>query len=213
MLHWGFWEWLAYSVTFAAAILLATDAGIKQSVEMRIKFKGLIDNRYWGFTPLALMLVGGTIFLARTILGTHDLPQQADVAAHSQVKTIEQDHPDAPLEKTKGPYDDVSNNDLKLVARELSNKIDQLLRDKYRKEDENRKLNPTDRAKADLIDEDELSRNFRNTFGTDVTGISREIAERINNRSAAIILPTGQIGIGFIIGTQNDLTYYASRLP
>jgi hypothetical protein len=65
MAEWGFWEWVAYSALFVAAIILATDQGIKMAPDLASTARGLLANSIWAFTPLALVLIATGILVGR----------------------------------------------------------------------------------------------------------------------------------------------------
>jgi hypothetical protein len=63
MRDWVFWEWVAYSALFVAAIITAADQGVKLSSEMLSRFSVLIGSPYWAFAPLMLVLLAtGILF-------------------------------------------------------------------------------------------------------------------------------------------------------
>lgn len=67
MAKWGFWEWVAYAVLFVAAIIIATDQGIKLSPDLASLFNGVLTSPYWGFAPLVLLLLATGILVGRDL--------------------------------------------------------------------------------------------------------------------------------------------------
>jgi hypothetical protein len=67
MRGWTFWDWIACSCIFVAAVILAADTGIKVSPELAAHIPAFIGGSLWGFAPLILILVAGIILLVRSL--------------------------------------------------------------------------------------------------------------------------------------------------
>jgi hypothetical protein len=65
--HWDFWAWLAYGCIWVSALILAADAGLRLSPDLRAKVGWVVHSPVWGFTPLVLILVSGVIFIWQAI--------------------------------------------------------------------------------------------------------------------------------------------------
>jgi hypothetical protein len=78
MSHWNFWEWLAYTCVWVAALISAADSGVKIAPELKQKLSPILTSQWWAFTPLAAMSIGTLIFLLRE-LGT-PLPNLPNIA-------------------------------------------------------------------------------------------------------------------------------------
>ena len=66
MREWKFWEWVAYSAIFIAALLLAVDTGLRMSPTLMTELPtGFLHSPWWGFAPLGLLLIATTVFLKR----------------------------------------------------------------------------------------------------------------------------------------------------
>jgi hypothetical protein len=65
MSKWGFWDWVAYTVIFIAAAMLAADTGFKSSPTLMERIPTFFQSTWWGFTPLALVLAATVILLLR----------------------------------------------------------------------------------------------------------------------------------------------------
>jgi hypothetical protein len=65
MSRWTYWEWIAYSVLFVAAILIAADQGVKLAPELMQQFHVFIASPYWAFAPLASVILATLILLGR----------------------------------------------------------------------------------------------------------------------------------------------------
>lgn len=63
MAEWTSLEWLGYATLWVAALILATDTGLRMSAELRPRSMWLLQNPYWGFAPLALLTIGALTFL------------------------------------------------------------------------------------------------------------------------------------------------------
>src|ERR1051326_2241480 len=86
MVGWGFWEWLAYAGIAIAAIMLALDAGVKQSPDLNLRFAWLLANRVWAFTPFVLILVSA-VAIAITRFTTHSPTTPYQAASRAPTKT------------------------------------------------------------------------------------------------------------------------------
>jgi hypothetical protein len=62
--EWTALEWIGYATLWVAAVILAADTGLRMSTELRPRFTGLLNNSYWGFTPLILLTIGALAFVA-----------------------------------------------------------------------------------------------------------------------------------------------------
>jgi hypothetical protein len=62
MSHWTFWEWLGYVSIWIAAIISATEIGLKMATEFRSRTQHLIGNPYWAFAPIACLAISGMAF-------------------------------------------------------------------------------------------------------------------------------------------------------
>jgi hypothetical protein len=67
MASWKFWEWVAYACLFVAAVIVATDAGIKNAPTLSPHLPDWMGGEYWSFAPLLLLTLSGIIFLAKVI--------------------------------------------------------------------------------------------------------------------------------------------------
>jgi len=65
MRNWRFWDWLAYTGVFVAAVILAADTGMRQSPEFQ-KYVGFMHSAWWGFAPLILLVGATAILIARS---------------------------------------------------------------------------------------------------------------------------------------------------
>jgi hypothetical protein len=74
MRTWTFWEWIAYSCTFVAAVILAADTGIKISPELAAHIPAFIGGSLWGFAPLILIVVASVVLLVRGLKPRSVLP-------------------------------------------------------------------------------------------------------------------------------------------
>jgi hypothetical protein len=215
MAHWIFWEWVAYGALFTAAIGLAVDTSIRQSDTLKMKFGWLIEKRIWGFAPIVLMTVGTVIFVAKLVSGpdnVHSVPQSAQ--EHAESSEPKPAAVEAPPGRTKGPYDDLSNNDLRLLARELAARIDMSWRLYLASKDAAEKATEfTDRAQLEIKMEESLSRGFRGDFAVDVVAVAQEIAERTDNSDLRIEITDGLLSPGTILSFQRDLIRASRELP
>jgi hypothetical protein len=64
MRHWTFWEWVAHAALFVAAIIVATDTGLRLSPDLAAHFP-TIHSPWWGFAPAALVVISTLILLLR----------------------------------------------------------------------------------------------------------------------------------------------------
>jgi hypothetical protein len=64
MRHWTFWEWVAYLCLAVGAMIVAADTGLRVAPELAHEV-ALIASPFWGFAPLALVIVATLILLAR----------------------------------------------------------------------------------------------------------------------------------------------------
>ena len=64
--HWDSWAWLAYILIWVAAVISATDVGLKMAPELGESAKIIVSTKLWGFAPLVLLTVSGLIFLAHS---------------------------------------------------------------------------------------------------------------------------------------------------
>jgi len=65
MAHWTYWEWVAYAVLFIAALIIAADTGFKQAPELMEKLPAFFHSTWWGFAPLAFVLLATVILVGR----------------------------------------------------------------------------------------------------------------------------------------------------
>jgi hypothetical protein len=63
MSEWGFWEWIAYSATWVAAIIAAASATIKTEPHLQEGVPEPLKARWWGYVPLVLLFIGLVGFL------------------------------------------------------------------------------------------------------------------------------------------------------
>src|SRR5215469_12028315 len=61
MSEWKFWDWIAYSGIFAAALILACDTALKGAPNVALKLPVWISSPYWSFAPLCLMFLSSAI--------------------------------------------------------------------------------------------------------------------------------------------------------
>jgi uncharacterized protein involved in cysteine biosynthesis len=55
MAPWKFWDWVAYTGIWVAAVILAADAGLKGSPTLMESIPNWLKWEYWPFVPLALL--------------------------------------------------------------------------------------------------------------------------------------------------------------
>ena len=67
MASWKFWDWVAYACLFVAAVIVAADAAIKNAPTLSPHLPDWIGREYWSFAPLAMLTLGGIIFLVKVI--------------------------------------------------------------------------------------------------------------------------------------------------
>jgi hypothetical protein len=65
MSHWGYWDWIAYTALFIAAVILAADTGFKSAPRVMDRLPKLFRSGWWGFAPLVLVVVSTIILLGR----------------------------------------------------------------------------------------------------------------------------------------------------
>jgi len=96
MKKWTFWEWLSYATLWIAALVIALDTSLKlTSGLLRQEVTGLLESPVWGFSPLALVIVGTVIFILRQLgwinhvqltLGDAAEPPQVSHAHPAQIR-------------------------------------------------------------------------------------------------------------------------------
>ena len=67
MVHWVFWEWVAYATLFIAATILAIDQGLKMAPDVRERMPRLLTGRLLPFVPIALVILGPAILVAHEL--------------------------------------------------------------------------------------------------------------------------------------------------
>ena len=65
MRHWKLWDWIGYATLFVAALIVAADAALKGAPTVFSKMPDFMHSELWSFVPLALVLLGTAILLAR----------------------------------------------------------------------------------------------------------------------------------------------------
>ena len=65
MSNWTFWEWVAYTIMFVAAVIIAADQGVKLAPDLLQNLTGIICTPYWAFAPLGLILLATAILMGR----------------------------------------------------------------------------------------------------------------------------------------------------
>jgi hypothetical protein len=84
--HWDFWAWLAYGCIWVAAIIQATDLGVRMAPEIRKKLERLVSAKIWGVGPLVLLSLSGLIFIGQALVPRLS---RGEGSAHMQPLPIE----------------------------------------------------------------------------------------------------------------------------
>jgi hypothetical protein len=71
--EWGFWDWVAYSLTWIAAIVSAAGAAIRMEPRLREKIPGPLKANWWGYVPLVLLGIGLVGFLISWLAESRNL--------------------------------------------------------------------------------------------------------------------------------------------
>jgi hypothetical protein len=81
MAHWTFWEWTAYGALFIASAIVAADTGFRLAPTLMEKLPAFFHSAWWGFAPLALLLIATVILLARDfgVIGRAPLSADANI--------------------------------------------------------------------------------------------------------------------------------------
>jgi hypothetical protein len=67
MSHWTFWDWIAYSCMFVAAVGLALSQLPKEAREVIESWSSVFSSPKWSFAPLVLVVIATVIFIVKTL--------------------------------------------------------------------------------------------------------------------------------------------------
>lgn len=82
MSDWRFWDWVAYAILFVAAMIIAIDTGIRLSPVTWPHIPEFLHSGWWGFAPLALLIIATLILLARGLgwIGRRKMSASAEIS-------------------------------------------------------------------------------------------------------------------------------------
>ena len=84
MRHWSFWEWVAYAALFVAAMIVASDTGLRIAPDLAAHMPDFVRGDIWAFTPLGLVILATIILLFREFVVR---PNQAAVGQPRAIST------------------------------------------------------------------------------------------------------------------------------
>ncbi len=67
MRDWKPWDWIAYFSLVVATIILAAETGVRLSPHLLTHIPEFIDSMWWGFAPVASVVLATVILLARDL--------------------------------------------------------------------------------------------------------------------------------------------------
>ncbi len=224
MENWGFWEWLTYGCIAVAALMLALDAAVKQSPDLNRRFGGLLAQRTWAFTPFLLILVSALIIAARHLTPSVDISRtERTTTRQTQLSESNNGQPAASTAKTNDDYrfpqgdlQSLSDEELRKDCYALSSEIEDFRHTysrRYSDVEYSAKISPAEKADAFITIENELSKNFRSRFESDVFRAKLELNRRLRMAPPQLFSKSGNLSDTTIMFASDDVKRLAAQLP